>query len=937
PEFPLSKADSLKDLLKMAPKDSSKVRILNLLSYEMKRKNPDSALFYAQLAHQLAKEVGNNKGLGAACNNIGEAYRVLSNYDDAIENYQQALKIFDEIKYERGKAGPLNNMGLVYTYLGEYEKSIEFFLQSLKIKEETGNVKRTSSSLNNIGLVYNSQGDYEKSIEYYYKALKISKKYNDKIGIGIAYNNIGLAYANQGEYQEAFEYYNKSFEVRKAIGDKRGLGSSYNNIGLLYMDQGYYEKALLYLLESAKIKEKLNNRRGVAGQYNNIGLIHKEMGDYEKALEYYYKALRIKEEIGDKKRIPSSCLNIGNIYKLQGKDSLAMKYYFRSLRINQENGNKKGMALTSISIGNMYNKMDSLDASLNYLLKGLLLQEEINDKRGLIFSLNGLGNLYLKKKVPVKAIHYFHKSTELAKEIGARKRLSDSYNWLANAFEEIKNYEKAYYSLRQHTDLKDSLLTDKNSKNIARMQALYESEKKDKEILLLNKDKEIKELALSKERAELKKQKIFTYSVIGGSLLLAAMAFLVYRGYRQKKLANIQLETINAELEKLSIVASETDNAVIIANADGEIEWVNAGFTKMHGYTLEEFIKQKGANLNQVSGDADTKHFVKASIEKKKTISYEILNVHKSGKKVWVHTTITPILDQNNVLKKLVAIDTDITERKKAEEIIRQKNIDITDSITYAKQIQHAILVPEEEIYRVMPESFIFFKPRDIVSGDFYWFNETASNSSKDKNVIIAACDCTGHGVPGAFMSMIGNEILNNIVKEQGITDPAGILKRLHEGIRKALQQDREDAESHDGMDVALCNINLTQRKVVYAGALRPLYCIYNNGTAKAELQIVKADKIGVGGALFKLNREYTNHEIQLSKGDTVYIFSDGITDQFGGERGKKYMSKNFGQYLCGFQQKNMTQQREALEAELKEWQGKYSQVDDILVIGVRV
>ncbi|MBN8697444.1 MAG: SpoIIE family protein phosphatase [Bacteroidetes bacterium] len=256
---------------------------------------------------------------------------------------------------------------------------------------------------------------------------------------------------------------------------------------------------------------------------------------------------------------------------------------------------------------------------------------------------------------------------------------------------------------------------------------------------------------------------------------------------------------------------------------------------------------------------------------------------------------------------------------------LAQKNKDITSSIQYAKRIQLAILPPLEQIYKHFPESFVVYKPKDIVSGDFYWFG--VKNGKK----IIATVDCTGHGVPGAFMSMIGHNLLNQIISENGITEPDLILNALHQGVQAALKQGTNVVDTSDGMDVALCSIDTQTNEVKYAGAYRPLYIV--NGQ---EFKKIDADKNPIGGSQLDPDRKFTCHTIQLKRGDTLYMSSDGYADQFGGEKGKKFMVKRFNELLLSIQDKNMQTQANELEETFNQWKGSYQQVDDILVIGIR-
>jgi len=275
-----------------------------------------------------------------------------------------------------------------------------------------------------------------------------------------------------------------------------------------------------------------------------------------------------------------------------------------------------------------------------------------------------------------------------------------------------------------------------------------------------------------------------------------------------------------------------------------------------------------------------------------------------------------------------------VLEEKVAERTIALKDANsqlslalngIRDSINYAKKIQEAILPLDEEIKKALPQSFVLFKPRDVVSGDFYWFNV------KDRKIYIAAVDCTGHGIPGAFMSMIGNSLLNEIVSKNGNPDPAEILKQLHEGVRRALKQDRDFYETKDGMDVALTVIDTAENTLWFSGAKRPLF-YFNNG----KLEEIKGDKQSIGGLEMKEQYRFTNRALNIKPGDTFYLFTDGYVDQFGGEKGKKFSSRRLRELLADVQHLPMPEQQQQLAVIMNNWQKEVEQVDDMLVIGIR-
>lgn len=263
-----------------------------------------------------------------------------------------------------------------------------------------------------------------------------------------------------------------------------------------------------------------------------------------------------------------------------------------------------------------------------------------------------------------------------------------------------------------------------------------------------------------------------------------------------------------------------------------------------------------------------------------------------------------------------------------ALEELNDRNTDLLSSIQYARLIQEAILPSEERFKSIIPESFVFHLPRDIVSGDFYWLQEW------DGKILVAAVDCTGHGVPGAFMSIIGNNQLNAAVREEGLTRPSLILDSLNRGVSNTLrrQSDDDDAGIKDGMDIALISIDYKNRKLEYAGAYNPFYIIRDG-----RLIETKGDKFPIGLSQDDQDRTFTNHEFDLVEGDAVYIFSDGYPDQFGGPQGKKYKYDQFRSLLFEVHQLKPKRQLHTLQGDFSDWKGDLLQLDDVLVIGLKL
>lgn len=378
------------------------------------------------------------------------------------------------------------------------------------------------------------------------------------------------------------------------------------------------------------------------------------------------------------------------------------------------------------------------------------------------------------------------------------------------------------------------------------------------------------------------------------------------------------------EVEKLSLIASEMADGVVLCDHKGEIVWVNRGLTKLVGYTLEEVHEKFDGNIRNMSNYPRIDELLDGTHDEK-FVEYDTDFPVKDGGRIWASATITPIFDENKKLQRVVVIYRDVTLRRGAEEKLKARDKERTDSIRYAKTIQEAILPSKALLYKTFPESFVFYRPRDIVSGDFYWFSKIGGV------FVLVAADCTGHGVPGAFMSMIGNEFLHQIVNNGNVVGPDQALQKLDAKVKRALHQDGDERESKDGMDLAMCAIHLETKWCQFAGAFNPMYVIRDG-----EIIELDAAKESIGGYSAE-EKMFYSHEMTLQKGDVVYLFSDGFIDQFGGPKGRKYMRKRFRQLLLDIAPLDMTAQQIRLSNEFDTWRGDEKQVDDVLVLGVKI
>lgn len=425
-------------------------------------------------------------------------------------------------------------------------------------------------------------------------------------------------------------------------------------------------------------------------------------------------------------------------------------------------------------------------------------------------------------------------------------------------------------------------------------------------------------------------------------LLIPALVFFGFllSQWRTRRLRRIQarlklkvdertreLKYKNDELEKLSIVASQTNDGVLICERNGRIIFLNDGFKRMTAITTEAFEKSEYNKpyLQQLSSQTNIEDLLKQIEESGKAVAYESTHKLPNGKIMWTNASITPIFNEQRVLDKIIVIYTDITDRVITEHALIQTNKDITDSIHYAKKIQEAILPSQQVLKNNFSESFIFYRPRDIVSGDFYWF-------ARIRNSFVLACaDCTGHGVPGAMMTMIGNEFLHQIVNNARVTGPDVTLNLLDKQIARAMNNDTGKKEARDGMDIGLCVIDMESLDAKFAGAGIPLYVVRDK-------EVLEFDALKVSIGTKKTDGQtYTSHELSLRKGDMLYLTTDGFIDQLGGERGRKYMRKRFKEFLQEIAGLKIDEQYQLISAEHSAHRGSFPQTDDILVMGIRI
>lgn len=670
--------------------------------------------------------------------------------------------------------------------------------------------------------------------------------------------------------------------------------------------RSYPQKSLEIAQQALKISESINYDNGLAYSLRSTGTALYLLSRYNNSLSELQKALSIFLSQGNKQAASTTIRNIGNVYHSLDQLGKSLDSYFEALPLAIESNDEQGVAYIYGNIGYVYLKQKDYKNALKYIQKAVIELRKLDDKLGLADALNNLANTFLRIDQKEKVWPAIRESNELSLLINHVRGLANSNSTFGAYFVAKNDFPSAIHhynkALSFASELGEKQLVYQIYKDLA--QAYRGNGDTDLAFDVFEKYDELKTQVLTKDNET------------------AINALKSEYDYAQSQKLNQYYKQKNEELERLSIVASETDNVILILDKNGKLEWVNKSFEVLNAITLEDLKKLKGETIFEVSNNPRIREIFDECANQRKSVTYESLNITTDGKRIWESSTVTPIFDEDGQLKKFIIIDTDVTERKDQEEIIREKNKDITDSINYAKKIQEALLPSLDELKNGFSQSFILYKPKDIVSGDFYWF------SKKEDILLIAVADCTGHGVPGAFMSVIANDVFNQVLHDPNVRSTALALQMIDRKVHSLLNHNK--TETADGMDVALCAINTKTGYVEFSGANRPVWIFSHDSVTE-----FKGDKLSVGGKVHQ-TKIFTSREYFLKDGDSLYLFSDGYADQFGGDEKKKLMTKNFRNLLTTLQHLPLAEQKAELEDFLKQWQGELEQVDDILVMGVK-
>jgi tetratricopeptide (TPR) repeat protein/serine phosphatase RsbU (regulator of sigma subunit) len=831
------------------------------------RQKPDTLPALVQALRSWAQK--SQYALGEGVVALGEAVRWQRQrqYDSALSRAQVALKIFQEkerLDYE-GKA--YNLIGLIHYAQGQYAEALEAYQKALAIQERIGDQKGIANCYNNIGTIHEAQGRYAEALESYQKALTIRERIGDQQGIANCYHNIGNIHYAQGRYAEALESYQKALTILERIGDQQGIANCHLNIGNIHTNQGRYAEALEAYQKALTIYERIADQQGIAACYNNIGIIHYAQGRYAEALEAYQKALTIYERIAYQQGIANCHKNIGSIHYAQGRYAEALEAYQKALTIQERIGDQRGIAGSYNDIGVIHKAQGRYAEAIEAFQKALAIFERINDQRGIAMSYDNIGILYQAQGLYAIARSYFQKALPIAQSLQLHDLLDNIYIHLAQTDSALaaSGLTHLWKSAYLHHRLYTAYKDSVRNEESIRKQAQLESQYEyDKKISLLKAQQE-KERALAHAQLQ-----------------------------RQKTERNALLTTLAVVLLALSTMAYYQ---ILLRRKNRLIQ------EQAHQ------LQQKNAELQSINQAlAESNKIIQAQAEELIAKNAEL-------------TTLNAELEATN---KALS-QSYLTIQHQAQELAK-KNEEILDSIRYAERIQRAILPSHEKWLRLLPNSFLFYQPRDIVAGDFYWLEET------DHYIFLAVADATGHGVPGAFVSLVCANALNRTVRQEGLNSPAAILTRAKTIVTQVLTQ--EGTHLRDGMDIALIRLEKnTPARLTYAGANRPLWIISH----QKELIEIPPTRQPIG--FTDTEKPFEEHQIDLSSRlpAMLYAFTDGFIDQIGGPKGRKLMTKGLRKILLEISHKPCPEQEEHLQRFFTEWKGEWSQLDDVTLIGMRL
>ncbi len=775
---------------------------------------------------------------------------------------REALNYYLKNKNKSGIAKCYTTLGDIYMNNNSIDDAIKFFREAYQIEKDLGNTENVAYLLNGLGMCFYYSNNLKEAKSYFFQARNIAKGKSPKEEAS-ALNSIGSCYRREGQPDSAKYYFLQSLHILKDKQEDKLQARTYQNIGLIEFEQGNYEQAIYNYQQAKEIRDKLGDLQGKAILLNNIGNVYYSWGKYQQAAVNYQQALEIFEKIGFNSGLASAYTNLGTTFIKLRDYNTARDYLEKALQERKKSDNKLEIANAYINLANLFSQINHEENKKRY---------GENWEKIILKHLSSAKVLQQYKT----SLLYNEEALKLSNEIGNKRIKAMSLNNIGTIYslaglsdKALEYYNQALQINREIGNLPDVVINLFAIGIIHSSNGNYEN--------ALRYFNESLKIAQQIQRTETEKDIYYNLSVMYENMGNSAKALEYYKNYARLKDTLLNKETFKQ-----------------IAELKTKYE------TEKKQKEIELLSKDQKLKENQIRQ------------QRMAIIFFIILTLV-------ISSLIVLLIRQNEQRKR--------TNKALAEKnaLITEQKKEITDSIQYASRIQRAILPPDELVQQVFSDYFILYRPRDIVSGDFYFVAQHANKT------IVAAADCTGHGVPGAFMSMLGMALLQEIIGKLEELRADIILNELRRLLIRSLHQNQMSYSTRDGMDMSLYIIDNQSRKISFAGANNPLIIVRDG-----EVFELKADRMPIG-IYEKMDMAFTEKTFDAVLGDMIYSYSDGFQDQFGGPEGKKFMSKRLKELLASCASLPCTQQIEIIEKSFHEWKGDNPQIDDVLVIGVRV
>jgi tetratricopeptide (TPR) repeat protein len=818
---------------------------------------------------------------------VGLHYREGGNFDSAKISFAEALNY---IKNDTQKANYHHNQGSLHWRFGKFSQAVVNYDSALQIWNSLKDTVGIIKSQYYLSLVYRDLSQYDRALGITNQLIKLNEQVHDSGGLADVYNNLGGVYIRLNQYDSAAYWYEKAVQIRFAMKDSVKMADSYSNMGKMAREQNLYNDAINYYVKALKLYEVLQMQQKEAYTRLLLGGAYWASKQYQKALQEYLVTQRRYEAMNNKPQVASVLKNIGLIYRDIGNFDKAVEYHQQSLAIYRETDNLLMVGIAINILAGDYWSVGNFNQALDTYLKALDVRKELGNKTHIAGSYNNIALAYKSLEKTDSALVNYNRSLKLYVELKDRQNEAAIYNNIGNLYKKNNELDSAYNYLQKALILR---------KEINHLQGIGYSSFNIAQVLVgLNRSKKARGYLLDAERVA--RELDDNYLIKESCLILSE---ILKKEGQYKQSLNYYQEYHNAE-KRMQLDES------IRRVADMQI--------RFEAEKRQRIVEKKDAELQQQRMRI---YYLTGGV---------VLLI------VLIILAIVAFL-QKRKSNKLLALRNAEIEEQKAEieaqrdlateqrDMISEQNTKITDSIQYASRIQNALLPPESQMDNMLQQHFILFKPRDVVSGDFYYFQKYK------KYTVIVAADCTGHGVPGAFMSMLGISMLNEIMAMDNLENAGQMLDVLRNKVKHNLHQTSVADSNSDGMDLSMILLDRESFKLHFAGANNPLLIVRNGEVVNYE-----GDRMPIGVHMYD-EESFSNHEIQIEKADKLYMFSDGFMDQFGGKKGRKLMSKNFKQLILDTSKFDLKRQKTELESFFEKWRGENKQIDDVVVIGLEI